>query len=568
MSSTPPNMPPNTPPNSNPGGGVPPPPYPPYDPRTQWRIYKEQQKAAWRAQRDAWKAQQQAQRYAWKANRVAAYGPRVPSVVGPIILIAVGVIALLMFTGRIDAAHFWSWYSNWWPLLLIGAGLALLAEWAIDLKRETPVRRGGNFVGILIFLAILGICASGWNHAQPWFHWNGDGDEFFNSFGLPEHNMEQQVLTQQIPANATVDIENPRGDVSITAGDASAITVQAHAVAFANSDLDAAKIFAAEAAQLTVSGSAVLVKSESNSNGRNNLTVTVPKNAKVTVNANKGDVSASGLGAGITVTAHGDIQLNSIAGSVEAHFPHGRHNFSAHDIQGDVSMDGVMSDITLSEIKGKVTQSGDIIFGDVHMENIHGPLHLHTSVTDVEVPELPGDLTLDSGELRINQAKGSVRVVTHSKDVDLNQIYGDSVVETSNGRISVEPAGAYGVEATNKKGDIEVTLPPNASANVDVRTHNGDIISDFPSPSLNGGSIKSATFHIGAGGTRIVLSTDNGDIRINKGPAFPSAPAPATPNAPKIPKLNVPPNHKAPDITTAPHHLKEPRVPPAPPVKQ
>ncbi len=44
-------MPPFTPP-----GGTP----PPYDPRMQWRIYREQQKAAWRAQRDAWKAQQKA----------------------------------------------------------------------------------------------------------------------------------------------------------------------------------------------------------------------------------------------------------------------------------------------------------------------------------------------------------------------------------------------------------------------------------------------------------------------------------------------------------------------------
>ena len=32
-------------------------------------------------------------------------------------------------------------------------------------------------------LALLGLGAAGWNHAQPWFnHWNGDGDDFFNAF--------------------------------------------------------------------------------------------------------------------------------------------------------------------------------------------------------------------------------------------------------------------------------------------------------------------------------------------------------------------------------------------------
>ncbi len=76
---------------------------------------------------------------------------------------------------------------------------------------------------------------------------------------------------------------------------------------------------------------------------------------------------------------------------------------------------------------------------------------MHTSRTDVELAELPGDLTLDSGDLRVNQAKGQVRVVTRSKDIDLNQIYGDSYVETRNGRIAVEPAGAYSVEAKNNK---------------------------------------------------------------------------------------------------------------------
>ncbi len=116
------NVPPNMPPNMPPGGGAPP-PIPPYDPKTQWRVYREQQRAARRAQRDAWRAQ----RHAWKANYPGAYGPRVPSVVGPVILVCVGVVALLVVTGHIDSAAFWTWYGHWWPLLLIAAGLALLA---------------------------------------------------------------------------------------------------------------------------------------------------------------------------------------------------------------------------------------------------------------------------------------------------------------------------------------------------------------------------------------------------------------------------------------------------------
>jgi DUF4097 and DUF4098 domain-containing protein YvlB len=546
-------MPPNTPP----GGGAPP-PYPPYDPKTQWRVYREQQKAAWRAQREAWKAQQ----HAMKANYVGAYAPRVPSFVGPIILISIGVIALMLVTGHIAAVEFWAWYGHWWPLLLIGAGLLLLGEWMLDLRREIPVRRGGSFVGLLILLAILGFAAAGWNHARPWFNNEGVNfgfnDDFFNSFGLPEHDFDAQVLNAQIPANANVEIQNPRGDVSITAGDGSTIVVMAHEVAYASSDAEAKKIFDAETAHLTVSGSAVLVKADGNSSGRLNLTVTVPKTARVTINSGKGDVTASGLGAGINVTAHGDVHLSEMAGSVQARFPDGKHEFSTHDLQGDLTVDGNVDDVTISEIKGKVTQNGEIL-GDVHMENISGAIHLHTSVTDLQVAELPGDLTLNSDDLHVNQAKGRVSVTTHAKDIDLNQIYGDSTVEDRDGRITVEPAGNYAVDAKNSKGDVEVTLPPNASATVDARTRNGEIMTEF-GLTVSGDESKTVSGKIGSGGAKITLVTDVGDVSIKRGEAFPAAP-----NASNAP--NPPASPKAPAAPNAPH-LKPSKALPAQPVTQ
>jgi len=531
MSSVPPNMPPNMPP----GGGV-----PPYDPKTQWRVYREQQKAAWRAQRDAWKTQQ----HVWKASYVGAYGPRVPSVVGPVILIGVGIVALLVVTGHINAGDFWTWYGRWWPLLLIGAGLALLGEWALDMRRETPIRRGGSFIGILFLLAVLGLGATGWNNfwGPLRAQWGDQGDNFFNAFGLPEHTNDQVALSSQIPANATIEIQNPRGDVSVTAGDQSSIQVQAHEVAFARSDEEANKIFEAEKPRLTVSGSAVLVKSDSSNSGRLNLTVTVPRTAKVIVNSAHGDVTAAGLGNGINITAaHGDIHLGTLTGQVNAHFSDHKGDFSAHQVEGDIIADGHCNDITLSEIKGKVSINGEI-FGDVHMESVSGPINVHTSVTDLQVASLPGDLTLNPDDLRVTEAKGQVRITTHSKDVDLNQIYGDSYVENRNGRIAIEPAGIYSVEAKNGKGDVEVSLPPNASATVDGRTRNGDIVSEF-ALAISGEESKTISGRIGSGGSRITLNAQNGDLRIKKGSAFPPAPpapnAAAAPTAPNAPHLKA-----------------------------
>jgi DUF4097 and DUF4098 domain-containing protein YvlB len=537
----------NVPPNMPPGG-----PYPPYDPKTQWRVYREQQKAAWRAQRDAFKAQR-------KAGYGGVYGPRVPSLVGPVILIGIGVIALLIMSGTIASGAFWTWYARWWPMLLILAGLGMLGEWALDLRRETPVRRSGSFVGIIILLAIMGFGASGWNHMGPWFNNNfGDhsNDDFFNMFGMPEHDNEQAPLNAQVPANSAIDIENPRGDVSVTAGDGSTVEVQAHQVAYANSDTEAKKIFDAEAAQLQVSGNAVLIKSDSNSNGRVNLTVTVPKSSHVTVNAGKGDVTVAGLGAGLSATSsRGEMHLNSIAGSVVVHFTEGRHDFSAHQVDGDLTLNGDCNDLTLSAIKGRVSTNGQI-FGEVHFENIAGPVSVHTSVTDVQIASLPGDMTFDSDSLRVNETKGQVRVVTRSKDIDLSQIYGDSYVDGRNGRISVEPAGAYNVEVKNNKGDVELTLPPNGSGTVEGHAHNGDIVTEY-ALSVTGDEDKSITGRIGSGASRIVLNTSNGDLHIKKGPAFPATPTPPAVAAPPVPP--APPNAR---------HLKPPSAAPPPPVTQ
>jgi DUF4097 and DUF4098 domain-containing protein YvlB len=519
----------------------------------QWRVYREQQRAAWRAQRDAWRAQ----RHAWKANYVGAYGPRVPSVVGPVILICVGLIALLLVTGHIDASSFSSWYGHWWPLLLIVAGLALLGEWALDMRRPTPVHRSGSFVGILFLVAFLGLCAAGWNHMRPWMGgWNSNND-FFNFWGLPEHDLDQPADTTAIPANATIQILNPRGDVSITSGDEPSIQVQAHEMAYADSDSEAKKIFDGEASHVTVSGTAVLVQSNGNDHGRVNLTVTVPKTAKVTVNAGNGDVSASGLGAGIDVTAgHGDTHLDAITGTVTAHFSNDKHDFSAHQIDGDIDASGNCNDVTLSEIQGKIILNGEL-FGETHIENAGAQINLHTPYTDLQIASLPGDMTLDSDNLHVSDAKGLVHVTTRSKDIDLSEIYGDTSVESSNGTISVAPAGTYNVDAKNDKGDIELTLPPDASATVNGQTHNGDIVTDY-GLTISGDENKTVSGKIGSGTAHIQISTSNGDLHIKKGSAFLPTP-PAAGKAPNAPA--------APPAPNAPH-LKSNKTLPQQPVTQ
>ncbi len=129
-------------------------------------------------------------------------------------------------------------------------------------------------------------------------------------------------------------------------------------------------------------------------------------------------------------------------------------------------------------------------------------------------------------------------------------------VDDRDGTISVEPAGVYAVDAKNGKGDIELTLPPNASASIDGRSRNGDIVTDY-ALAVNGDENKTVDGKIGSGAAKIVLSADNGDVHIKKGSAFPATPP--APNMADAPKPPLAPN--------APH-LKAPKAPPSAPVTQ
>ena len=143
-------------------------------------------------------------------------------------------------------------------------------------------------------------------------------------------------------------------------------------------------------------------------------------------------------------------------------------------------------------------------------------------------------------------------------DVDrVMQFYGDTYVEDRDGNISISPAGPFNVQATSSSGnaDVEITLPPNAAATVEGRTHNGDIVSDFPL-TINGDESKTVEGRIGSGNAKINVSTDVGDVRIKKGSGFPPAPPAVTMTTPTPPAAPGAP------------HLKAPKTPPAEPVTQ
>ncbi len=530
MSSMPPNIPP-----------IP----PPYDPRQQYRAHREQQKAAWHAQKQQWRAQA----YAWKAQYAGV--PRVPSLVGPVLLLTVGVVAILITSGYLHAVNFFAWYADWWPVVLIGAGVALLIEWAVDLRAQKMHIRKGGFIGLVILLAILGIFASVAKHVAGPIHDeivnDQDFSDFFNNFGFDqnEHDRDFDVTATALPSNAVIEVQNPHGDVNISAGGVNNFTVKAHAVVVGGDDAAANARFKDLLPQVTITGSSVVVRGTDRGRDHADLTLMVPKGAKLIVNAGHGDVTVADTEGGFSATqGKGDMHLNNLSGAVDVHLsPKGE--FSAHQVSGDVTATGECHDVTLTGIKGKATLNCGSV-DELHFESITGAVHVDSHSTEVSVGSLPGDLTLNDDALNITEARGELNVKTHSRNVELNEIFGNTVVEDRDGSISVEMAGNFNLDARNEKGDVTLSLPQNASTQIDGISHNGDIMTDFNLP-VSGEETKTVKGTLGGGSAKVSLLARNGDLNIKRGGGTAQQKPPSQPEPPPAPNM---PHLKAPKGTT------------------
>ncbi len=522
----------------------PPPPYSPspQDMRRQARDYARAQREQARAQRHYWKH--------W-------YGYRRASIVGPCLLLAIGIIALLLETGHLSAAQFWTWYARWWPVLLIGVGLVSLAEYFWD--RNNPYA-GRRSVGGVVFLILI-LAAMGWGtHEGRWWgplsnQFDDDGNDFFSMMGA-EHDNDVQ-MDEALAANANVNIQNPHGDVTVTTSTDGQMHVRAHQVVHSTSDKDAEKAFDEAKPRIVTSGSGAVITVPSRNGARVDLTVQLPEKSLATINAGHGDVTVDGLKGNVDVTSgHGDVKLDSIGGDVHARMNHG--DFSAHQVDGHAFVDGHVEDVTLSEIKGPVGLNGEF-FGDTHLEQVGSTVHFHTTRTDLDIPKLAGDLTMDKDDLTANQASGPVRIITRSKNIELSQITGDTHIENSDGDVNVTTLAPLGnVNITNRTGGLTLTVPENSNFTVNASTTEDDELqADFPLQSAVGGDRRTLQGTVGHGGVKLDLSTSHGNLQLKRGEG---AERPEPPEKPELPEK--------PEAPVAPRHLKAPKAPTPQPTVQ
>jgi DUF4097 and DUF4098 domain-containing protein YvlB len=520
-------------------GNYPPPPYPPPGPPYggDWKYQRQVLKDQARAHRDMAKAQRDAYR-----NQIRGF--RRSSILGPILLISVGILFLLVQTGHLASQHLWDWYSRFWPLLLVGAGILLLLEWGFDQYMQSdpthpPYRRrlGGGVFTLLLLLIFSGVIFSGIR--------DGGHSKIFNGFSINQDNMDEflgdkhesdQSISQAMAPGASFSVDNPRGDVTITGtSDDNQIHIAVHKEVYTSSDSEAATKAQRLSPTLTTNGGTTSLSIPTLDGARADLTITLPAAAATTIMANHGDVRVSSLKAPITVTAnHGDIELSAITGTITTHINNGDSSFSAHSVTGAISIEGHGRDTTLSDLSGPVTISGDF-FGTSHFEHIRGPIKFHTSRTDFQLARLDGDLDIES-DISISEAVGPLTLTTGNRNVTLDRIAGDISVTNRNGSVDVTGAPPLGsISIQNRNGSVDLTVPEQASFTVQADTTNGDVDNDFSLATEGSDTHKSFSGTVGKGGPTLRITTTQADISLKKASILPLPPTPPAP--PKLTEL-------------------------------
>ena len=205
-----------------------------------------------------------------------------------------------------------------------------------------------------------------------------------------------------------------------------------------------------------------------------------------TVTAGHGDVTLEGLAGPANVNAdRGDVKADNVAGGL--HVRMGKGDFSAHAISGDLTLQGRLDDVSISEVQGRVALDGDF-FGDTNLAHISSAVHFHSSRTDVEVVSIPGALSIDSGDLQLNDATGPAKISTSAKDIECTGITGDLRVEDGDGDISVAAVAPVGaLQIHNRNGAINLTVPRGAGFQLQATARNGNIDSKLDLPVTSAG---------------------------------------------------------------------------------
>ena len=191
---------------------------------------------------------------------------------------------------------------------------------------------------------------------------------------------------------------------------------------------------------------------------------------------------------------------------------------SIDTISGDTNVTNGYASTTLRNITGKVTVENK--YGSVDVQDVKSDVSIANRYSVVNVQHVAGNLVVKgrNNSVDIDDVGGTLEVETSYKNLSVRNAKGKMTVSNRHGGVDIEleeaPKAEINVNA--EYSDVSVELPATAPFVFDGQTRYGEIDSEFDFSVSSSGRSRSIRGQQGAGGPRITVETQHGDIRIDK----------------------------------------------------
>ena len=444
------------------------------------------------------------------------------SIIGPLLLITIGVLFLL-----------WNFHPEWvsfaliaryWPLLLIVWGLLRLMEilyWRLTSKPLPSRGLSGGEWTLVVLICLFGSGLFLFTERRPHLPRVFVGDRGVELFGEP---FDYPIPEQRQAAKVTrIVIENQRGNTRVVGADTAEIKVTGRKTIRAYRESQADEANKRTPVEIITQGDQILVrtnqeKAPGDMRISTDLELTVPRGASIQASGRSGDFDILNVEGGVEVkSATAGVRLQNIGGNARVDLSRGSI-VRAVNVKGSVEILGRGDDLELENVDGGVTING-YYSGDIQCRNLAKPLLFQSGTTELRVGRLPGQLQMNLGDLTMNNAEGPVRVTAKSKDLQIEDLTGDLEISLERGDVTLVPRRALTskMDVVTRGGDVELALPTGAKFELEAVTRRGAVENEFGAPLQvtsdgAGASLKGST----GVGARITLRTERGQVTVRK----------------------------------------------------
>ncbi|MDZ7638188.1 MAG: DUF4097 family beta strand repeat-containing protein [Bryobacterales bacterium] len=401
------------------------------------------------------------------------------SVIGPLILILLGVLLLI---GNLSAEFsFLDVLAVQWPWILVAWGVIRLGELFVWSQRPEPLfpqglRSGEWFLVVLICLA--GSALYGGRNFSGNFPFQVNG---LRMFGEPH---DFSIEEQRVPVNAATRIlvENLRGEVIFSGEDIEDVRVTGRESVRALSDEDANKTWSGRKLTIEQQGDLVIVRTNqegvaSDRRLASYLQIRLPKKMQIETRGRDTTYEVNHMDGNMLLAGdEGDARVNGASGEVRIKL-NKSDKIQVRDAKGLVEISSSRGDdVDLENIGGPVTIIGSF-GGNMVLRGLAKPVRIEDRRLDLRAEAIPGEAVADRGHFQGKGITGPIRISSDSKDIELERFTGplELTLERGDAEIRNEEKTVSPMTIDVRRGKVLLAIRETDAFAIDGEARKGEV---------------------------------------------------------------------------------------------